>query len=81
MLYPKYGVVIPAPLIFVYDIAYPIALTPGDDNFLEYLDHWLTLEKTSGELARQFDYWILGKTPERNTPRWSIIRNVLHWID
>ena len=81
LLYPDYGVVVPAPPIFVYDLAYPIALTPGDDNFLEYVNHWLTLEKTSGELARQFDYWILGKTPERNTPRWSIIRNVLHWID
>ena len=61
--------------------AYPLAIAKGDYIFLEYLNHWLTLQKTSGAVAKQFDYWILGKTARRKTPRWSIIRNVLHWVD
>jgi hypothetical protein len=28
-----------------------------------------------------YDHWILGKTANQRQPRWSIIRNVLHWVD
>ncbi len=65
LLYPVYGVEVPTPSLFVYELAYPIPITSGDHNFLNYLNHWLSLEKTKGELGRQFDYWILGNTPER----------------
>lgn len=81
LLYPVYGVEVPTPNLFVYELAYSIPITSGDDKFLNYLNHWLSLEKTKGELERQFDYWILGNTPERKVPRWSIIRNVLNWVD
>ncbi len=81
LLYPVYGVEVPTPNLFVYELAYCIPITSGDDKFLNYLNHWLSLEKTKGELGRQFDYWILGNTPERKVPRWSIIRNVLKWVD
>jgi Na+/H+-dicarboxylate symporter len=81
LLSPEFGVATPKPHLFVYDVAYPIPIAKGDYIFLEYLNHWLTLQQTSGATARQFDYWILGKTPQRKTPRWSVIRNVLHWVD
>jgi len=81
LLHPEFGVAVPKPHLFVYDVAYPIPNVKGDYIFLEYLNHWLTLQQTSGVMARQFDYWILGKTPYGKTPRWSIIRNVLHWVD
>lgn len=81
LLYPEFGVALPKPHLFVYDVAYPIPIAKGDYFFLEYLNHWLTLQQTSGVVAQQFDYWILGKTPYRKKPRWSIIRNVLHWVD
>jgi len=81
LLYPEFGVAVPKPHLFVYDVAYPIPIAKGDYIFLEYLNHWLTLHQTAGEMAQQFDYWMLGKTPARKTPRWSVIRNVLHWVD
>lgn len=81
LLYPEFGVAVPKPHLFVYDVAYPVPITQGDYIFLEYLNHWLTLHQTTGETAQQFDYWILGKTPYRKKPRWSIIRNVLHWAN
>ena len=28
-----------------------------------------------------YDRWILGKDAEQKEPRWSVIRNVLHWVD
>jgi Na+/H+-dicarboxylate symporter/ABC-type amino acid transport substrate-binding protein len=79
LLYPKFGVAVPQPLMFRYDLAYPVAVAPGDYEFLAYLDRWLRLQKTSGAAQEQYAYWVLGKTPLRQTPRWSIIRNVLHW--
>lgn len=80
LLYPEFGVAVPHPVLFRYDIAYAVPLTQGDSFFLEYLNHWLKLKSTSGLARRQFDYWVLGKTPQRKIPRWSIIRNVLHWV-
>ena len=81
LLHPEFGVVVPEPHMFVYDIAYSIPITQGDSLFLGYLNHWLTLQDTSGVRAEQFNYWISGETARKKTPRWSIIRNVLHWVD
>lgn len=79
LLYPKFGVAIPHPVMFRYDLAYPVAITKGDYEFLAYLNQWLRIQKTSGVTQEQYSYWVLGKTPLRQTRRWSIIRNVLHW--
>ncbi len=79
LLDPKFGVATPHPVMFRYDLAYPVAFTKGDHAFVDYLNQWLRLQKTSGAAQEQFSYWVLGKTPLRRTPRWSIIRNVLHW--
>lgn len=80
LLYPKFGVATPQPLMFRYALAYPVAITKGDYDFLAYLNQWLRLQKTSGRAQEQFSYWVLGKTPLRRTPRWSLIRNVFHWV-
>jgi Na+/H+-dicarboxylate symporter len=80
LLSPKFGVATPQPLMFRYDLGYPVAITKGDHVFLAYLNQWLRLQKTSGAAQEQFSYWVLGKTPLRKTPRWSIISNVLHWV-
>ena len=34
-----------------------------------------------GTVDAVFDHWILGQGAMKKQPRWSIIRNVLHWID
>ncbi|MHB9073294.1 MAG: cation:dicarboxylate symporter family transporter [Desulfobaccales bacterium] len=80
LLDPKFGVAIPHPVMFRYDLAYPVAITKGDYEFLSYLNQWLRLQKTSGAAQEQYSYWVLGKTPLRKTPRWSIVRNGLHWV-
>jgi hypothetical protein len=28
-----------------------------------------------------YRHWILGKQAGKRIPRWSIMRNVLHWLD
>lgn len=59
------------------------AIRGNSSRFLEYLNQWLQLKGSQGFIAKQSDLWIKGKTEiaAPNEPRWSVIRNVLHWID
>ncbi|MFK7778105.1 MAG: cation:dicarboxylase symporter family transporter [Gimesia sp.] len=78
LLYPKFSVVNP----FQKDIRVPLYyLGAHDVEFEEFMEVWLELKKKEGVFTSLYDYWILGKDDTDKTPRWSIIRNVLHWVD
>lgn len=79
--YPNFTVVIPNPTIGQDSLAYPVAL--GADRFLCFLNQWLKLKKNSDFTQNQYDLWILGKTENviPKEPRWSVIRDVFHWVD
>ncbi len=51
-----------------------------DDASLMLVDYWLAMEERSGALKAKYDYWVLGKETEHRAPRWSVIRDVLHWV-
>ncbi|HEX5168746.1 MAG TPA: hypothetical protein VFW11_06205, partial [Cyclobacteriaceae bacterium] len=57
------------------------AFVKGDEAFKSYLDTWIDLKKKDRTLSAVYDHWILGKDIRNNEPRWSVIRNVLHWIN
>jgi Na+/H+-dicarboxylate symporter/ABC-type amino acid transport substrate-binding protein len=59
------------------------AIRNDSQRLLHYLNQWLELKKSEGFTDKQYDLWIKGKTEiaAPMEPRWSIIRNVLHWID
>ena len=58
------------------------AVRAGDQRTVNVLDRWLDLKRRDGTLTRVYDYWILGKTSsEKHEPRWSVIRDVLGWVD
>lgn len=59
--------------------AYPVK--SGSADMITFLNEWMGLKDQSGFKKRQQDYWIRGKTTESKEPRWSVIRNVLHWVD
>ena len=56
-------------------------LTDADPEFEVFLQNWLRLKRASGVYEELYDYWILGKSDDSAIPRWSVIRNVLHWVD
>ena len=60
--------------------SYPVALN-SSESYLLALNYWLRMEKDYGMLEKKYDYWVLGKIPERIEPRWSVVRNVLHWVN
>jgi Na+/H+-dicarboxylate symporter/ABC-type amino acid transport substrate-binding protein len=79
LLNPQFGVVVPKPAFPSIPLAYPLPL--GEAEWLETINAWITLKRTDGTVQEIYDYWILGKNAERHERRWSVIRDVLHWIE
>jgi hypothetical protein len=62
------------PFLFTY-------IMPGNSpEFLRYVNYWLKLEATDKFAQQLKDHWIQGQPLRDHKPRWSIIRDVLHWV-
>ena len=79
LVYPKYTVAVPLPDTVAIPMAYPIAR--GDQKMLDFLNTWIILKKKDDTIERIYDYWILGRGAKKKDPRWSVVRNVLHWVE
>lgn len=79
VVYPQYTVVVPLPNPVAIPLAYPM---PHDERELvDFVNAWLELETKEKTIDAVFQHWILGQGAEKKEPRWSVIRNVLHWVD
>lgn len=79
LIYPEYQIVIPEPVSKAQPVGYPISR--GDPDLLNFVDSWIELKKKDKTIDRLYNYWILGIEAEERGPRWTIIRDVLHWVD
>ena len=80
MIYPNFTVIDYEGDLGKGYLGYPVR--PDAVHLLEFINSWMKLKVANGFYQEQTDYWILGKNPKNiNKPRWSIIRNVLHWVD
>jgi Na+/H+-dicarboxylate symporter len=79
LLYPQLSVVVPEPGIVKVPLAYPIAR--HDQAFASFINTWIDLKRKDGTLDTLYNYWVLGRDAAPRQPRWSIIRNVLHWVE
>jgi ABC-type amino acid transport substrate-binding protein len=79
VLRPGFAVIAPDDLSVSVPIVYPVG--GGDQAFRDYLERWFKLMRRTHRSDRIYDYWILGKGVERAGPRWSVIRDVLGWIE
>ncbi len=81
LIHRGYRLVFPNPALGYDTLGY--AIRNNSPLFLYYLNTWLELKNTSGYGSKQHDLWIKGKTEiaAPSEPRWSIIRNVLHWVE
>jgi ABC-type amino acid transport substrate-binding protein len=80
MLYPAYCIASFGPnegTKFLH--AYPVVKS-DDDTFLRIVNAMLDMERAQGSLEKKYDYWVLGKNPFVKTRRWSVIRDILHWV-
>jgi Na+/H+-dicarboxylate symporter/ABC-type amino acid transport substrate-binding protein len=78
LLYPEYTVVVPTP-----PIALPVsyAMARGDRELADYVNALVELKKGDGTVKKLYNYWVLGQFAADTQPRWSVIRNVLHWVE
>jgi Na+/H+-dicarboxylate symporter/ABC-type amino acid transport substrate-binding protein len=79
LLYPDYQVAIPLPAIIKYPLAYTVK--KGDRDLVKFLSDWLRLKKSDKTIEGVYNHWILGQGARQKEPRWSVIRDVLHWVD
>jgi Na+/H+-dicarboxylate symporter/ABC-type amino acid transport substrate-binding protein len=78
LLYPSYSVVVPKP---VRKLPIAFALPRDDPVMRAYVNNWLLLEEQSGRLSSLYDHWVLGEALQKGAARWSIIKDVLGWVD
>jgi Na+/H+-dicarboxylate symporter/ABC-type amino acid transport substrate-binding protein len=78
VLYPSFTVVVPRPVLRL-----PVAYSVSPDNLslLQAMNDWLKIERATGDIEEIYDYWIQGDTTHTKPPRWSIVRDVLGWVD
>jgi ABC-type amino acid transport substrate-binding protein len=78
VLYPLFSVVVPRPVLQL-----PTVYLVARDNpsLLRAMNEWLLIEKGTGGISELYDYWIQGKTRQVQPPRWSVIRDVLGWVN
>ena len=77
LLNPKWTVVVPSPGLIKIPLAFPLGGT--DPQWSSFVNTWIDMKRRDGTLDALYAHWILGKDTEKRTPRWSVVRNVLHW--
>ena len=79
LLYPGFSVVVPTPGVITVPVAY--AMPQHDDAWKSFVDTWLALHQRDGAMTALIDHWVFGRSLAPPARRWSIIRNVLRWVD
>ena len=77
--YPQFSVVVPAPTRIRVPLAYVVP--SRDEGFAAFLGTWIDLKRKDGTIQTLYDHWILGRSGADAAPRWSIVRDVLHWVE
>lgn len=79
LVYPAFSVTVLHPS----NIRIPLvaAVRRGDRGFVEAINRWFELREADSTIDRAYERWILGRDDAPRTPRWSVIRDVLGWVD
>jgi len=78
LLHPAYTVVIPEPGLVKVPLAYPLAR--HDERWAHLINGWIELKQKNGTIDALSRHWFMGEHAVQHQPRWSIIRNLLGWV-
>ena len=70
--------VVPEPGLIKVPLAYPLAR--HDDRWAGFVNVWIELKRRDGTIDTLYRHWILGQDAQEKRRRWSILRDVLHWV-
>ena len=79
LVYPQFQVTVPLPNPVSIPLAY--AMPRGEHGLVDFVYTWIDLKKKDHTIDALFEHWILGKHALQKGPRWSVIRDVLHWVE
>ncbi|WP_076410700.1 cation:dicarboxylate symporter family transporter [Shewanella sp. UCD-KL12] len=79
MLYPSYTTLYNREEIKSFPASYVVAME--NPTLVNFMNSWLELQRSAGYVDTLYDYWILGQNAQPKKPRWSVIKDVLHWIE
>jgi Na+/H+-dicarboxylate symporter/ABC-type amino acid transport substrate-binding protein len=79
LIYPDYSIVVPKPVKARMPGGFIVPRT--DDDWAVYVDEWIKLNRINGSIDSLFEHWIQGQGAETTEPRWSVVRDVLGWVD
>jgi len=79
LVYPNFQVTVPLPNPVKIPLAY--AMPRGEQDMADFINTWIDLKKKDHTIDVLFEHWILGKHALQKGPRWSVIRDILHWIE
>ncbi len=79
LLHPEYSVVVPGPDFVKVPLAFPLAR--HDQAFASFVNTWIDLKRKDGTIDALYRRWILGQEATGRQPRWSIVRDVLQWVE
>ena len=77
LLHPQFSMVVPEGSLIKVPLAYPLAR--HDAQWATFINTWIDLKRKDGTLRELTQYWIQGQDAAPARPRWSIVRDVLHW--
>jgi Na+/H+-dicarboxylate symporter len=79
ILYPDFQVVVPTRGRVSMPLVY--ALPKRDEDLAEFVDFWISIQRGMKVVDNLYDHWIRGEGSAERGPRWSVLRDVLGWID
>jgi Na+/H+-dicarboxylate symporter/ABC-type amino acid transport substrate-binding protein len=79
LLHPAYSVIVPQPDLIKLPIAYPVARK--DERWVAFVNTWLDLKRRDGTIDALYRHWVLGEDAVPQSRRWSVLRNVLGWVE
>jgi ABC-type amino acid transport substrate-binding protein len=79
LLYPEFSVAVPQPDVLAAPVA--IGVARSADALADFINAWLRLKREDKTIDQLYRHWILGGGAKPREPRWSVIRDVLGWVD
>jgi ABC-type amino acid transport substrate-binding protein len=77
--FPQYTVVVPSADVVKVPLAF--AMPRREPELATLVNTWIDLKRRDGTIEDLYRYWILGREATAVQPRWSIVRDVLGWMN
>lgn len=79
LVYPRFSVAVPLPERIAVPVGY--AMPYGEPRLREFVDAFVGLKISDGTVSTLFQHWYEGHVPARRRRRWSVVHDVLGWVE